>query len=456
MSVNQTINEMMAKSKKALDSLKSYSQEQVDALCRACCLSIRENAELLAREAIDETRLGSFEHKIIKNTAFPDNLWNALKGEKSVGVIREDKANEVIYVAQPKGVIVCVIPTTNPTITVMGNAAAAIKGRNTCIFCPHPRAKNVTKHSMDIINAAFKKLGAPDNILQCVDNISIETTQAFMKAADVIVATGGPGLVKAAYSSGKPALGVGAGNVQGIIDRDADYKLAVDQIVMGRSWDNGQLCACNQSAIMPRDKAPEIIKLFQEAGAHYVNDPTEIQKLRDTIFPDGKHNPDLVGQPAAFIAEKAGIKVSGDVKVLLVQLDDKKIGADDILCSEKMNPVISAIPYDTLDQALHICNTNLYLHGAGHTACVYSNNIENVKKLALDMPVCRILVNQDGVSAVNTFGNNGMEVTTTLGCGSWGGNSIDENLSYKHLINVTQVSSVIPGRTAPSYDEIWG
>lgn len=455
MDTTAMIKEMIGKARKAQAELESYSQEQVDALCKAMCQAFKANALELSKEVIEETRLGNYEDKVGKNTGTPDGIWSSLKNEKSVGIIREDAERGLLYVAKPKGVVVVVAPTTNPNITALHNAAISIKGRNTCIICSHPRAKKTTKHTVEIINDAMRKLGAPENLVQVVEEPSIEITQEMMKAGDVIVATGGMAMVKSAYSSGKPAFGVGSGNNQTVLDRDIDYDEAVQQIIIGRALDNGLICACNQSAIIPREKYDEVLGIFSRAGAYVITDPADIDKIRNTVFVDGKANPHVVGQSAVFLAQKAGIQVPEDTKILVVKTDGAAIGAQELLCGEKMCPVLTAIPYDDFEDALHIARTNLLYIGAGHSCTVHSNDQGHINRLSEMMPVCRVIVNQPGVAAANPFGNNAYVPTTTLGCGSWGNNSIDENLNYKHLLNVTQVASVSPSFKPVSEEELY-
>lgn len=455
MDTSTMIQEMIGKARKAQAELEHYSQEQVDALCKTVCQVFKANALELSKEVIEETRLGNYDDKVIKNTGTPDGIWSSLKGQKSVGIIREEPERGIMYVAKPKGVVVVVAPTTNPNITALHNAAISIKGRNVCIICSHPRAKKTTKHTVDLMNEAMRKLGAPENLVQVVEEPSIEITQEMMKAGDVIVATGGMGMVKSAYSSGKPAFGVGSGNNQTVLDRDIDYLEAVQQIIIGRSLDNGLICACNQSAITPREKMDEVLKLFDQEGAHVITDPAEVDKIRNTVFVDGKANPDVVGQSALHIAELAGIQIHENKKIIVVKIDGESIGDKELLCGEKMCPVLTAIPYDDFEDAIHIAKTNLLYIGAGHSCTVHSNNQEHINHLSEVMPVCRVIINQPGVAAANPFGNNAYVPTTTLGCGSWGNNSIDENLTYKHLLNVTQVARVIPNFKPVTEEELY-
>jgi len=456
MSVQEKLDGMMAKSRAALKELENYSQEQVDALCRAMCLEFKKHAIELSKEVIEETRLGNYDHKILKNTGTPDGVWGSIKGKKSVGIIEDDPSRGIMFVGRPKGVVVVVAPTTNPNITALCNGVLAVKGRNTCIICSHPRAKKTTQNTVRILSEAMEKLGAPKNIIQAVEEPSVELTQKMMAIGDIVIATGGMAMVKAAYSSGKPAIGVGSGNVQSIIDRDADLKEAVGMITMGRGFDNGQVCACNQSAIIPAEKYDEVIGLFKENKAFYVDNPADIDKIRRTVFKDGVHNTAVVGQTAVQVAELCGLSVPPDTSILVVKGDNKKVGANELLCGEKMCPVLIAIPYDKFEDALAICKANLLYSGTGHSACIYSNTQGHINQMSEIMPVCRIVINQPGMGAGNAFGNNALTPTTTLGCGSYGNNSLDENLNYRHLINVTQVVRLNPGFKPVSDEELYG
>jgi succinate-semialdehyde dehydrogenase len=315
----QLIDDLITKSRAALKVLENYTQEQVDALVKAICIAVRDNAELLAKEAITETGLGRYEDKVEKNFGTPAALWYSLKDKKSVGIIKREPERGLVYIAKPKGIIVSVAPTTNPTITVLSNSVFAVKGRNTMIVAPHPRAKKTTAHTIELINAALKKLGAPDHILQITAEPSIELTQALMKAGDIIVATGGMAMVQAAYSSGRPAYGVGSGNVQTLIDRNVDYNTAAGQIIFGRAFDNGLICAANQSAIMPVECKDEIVKAFETNGAYYSEDPKIIAKFTNALFIDGKANTKATGQTAKFIAEMAGVKIPEGTKCILLK-----------------------------------------------------------------------------------------------------------------------------------------
>ncbi|MCQ1530437.1 aldehyde dehydrogenase family protein [Lutispora saccharofermentans] len=455
---NQAIaQELVEKAKVALKQIESYTQEQVDELVYAACLTFREHADELSTEVVEETGLGNVEDKRIKNFGTADTMWQNLKGKKSVGIIDRDEENGLIYVASPKGVIISVAPTTNPNITALCNAVFAIKGRNTVVVSPHPRAKKTTKHTIDLIRETFKKMGAPEDIIQMATEPSVELTQELMKAGDVVVATGGMAMVKSAYSSGKPAFGVGAGNVQTVVDRGFDYDEACAQIVESRSFDNGLICAGNQSIIFPAEDEERIVAGLKKNNAYYMDDPVEADKFREFLFPDGKHiNSKAVGQSAVKLAEMAGMAIPDGTRAIAVR--GSKIGAEDALCGEKMCPVLVILPYHTFEEAVEIAKTNLLYQGAGHSAVIHTNDDAKVEYMGTHLPVSRLLVNQPGIAAAGTnpVFINGLNATTSLGCGSWGNNSISENLTYKHLINISRIAYRKPGAKPATQEEIWG
>jgi succinate-semialdehyde dehydrogenase len=454
MNDQEYIAALVEKAQQALAAFEPCTQEEVDSYVKAMCLRFKKHAEELARLTVDETRLGDYDSKVEKNLGSPDGIWYALKGKKSVGIIERDEQEKLAYVATPKGVLSSVAPTTNPNITVLFNAAFALKGRNVLIVAPHPRAKKTTCRTVEIMNEALAECGAPANLIQCIEEPSIEATQLLMKSSDVIIATGGASMVTAAYSSGHPAFGVGPGNVQAIIDRGFDYTEAVSQIVIGRTFDNGLICAGNQSAIMPREDAAQIIAEFEKNGAWYLEDEAEVQKLRVTLFPDGVHiNPDVVGQPIAAIAKLADIEIAQDTRMILAKVEAR--GDADPLCGEKMCPVAIATTYEDFEDAVEIARANLLFVGAGHSATVHTNDNEKAEYCATHLPVSRLLVNQPGIFAANPALANGFNPTSTLGCGSWGNNSISENLTYEHLINISRIGWMRDPSQIPTPEQIW-
>ncbi|MDR2403000.1 MAG: aldehyde dehydrogenase family protein [Spirochaetaceae bacterium] len=452
----ELIDSMIGKAKTALAEFAKYDQEKVDACIKAMLLAFKSKAEELSREVIEETGLGDYESKFEKNIGSPDGIWYALKGKKSVGIIGEDRERSLKLVASPKGILCSVAPTTNPNITVLFNAAFALKGRNVLIVAPHPRAKKTTLHTIQILNEALAKLQAPKNIIQCIEEPSVECTQILMKKCDVIIATGGAAMVQSAYSSGRPAFGVGPGNVQTIIDKGFDYKEAAAQIVIGRKFDNGLICAGNQSVIVPKEDAGQIVEALKANGAYYAESPEEVDRFRKALFPDGKIiNRDLVGKNAIAIAKLAGVTVPENTAVILLKGDSHKIGKADPICGEKMCPALVLLTYETFEQAVEIARTNLLFQGAGHTSVIHTNDEKKVEYCGTTLPVSRLLVNQPGIFAANPALANGFNPTSTLGCGSWGNNSISENLTFEHLINISRIGWKRDPKDIPSVQQIW-
>ncbi len=455
MSAKNIVMEMIEKSRVAQKQIENYSQEQVDQIVRVIGKTVFDNAETLAKMAVEETRMGVYQDKVKKNQGKSRIIWNNLKDKKSVGIIEEDKANGIIKVAKPKGVIGAVTPCTNPIVTPMCNAMFALKGRNTIIIAPHPRAKKCGLYTVQLINDNLKKLNAPENLIQIIEEPSIELTNELIRSTDVVVATGGMGMVKAAYSSGKPAYGVGAGNVQCIVDRDVEFEEAVAKIVAGRIFDNGIICSGEQMVMAHEDDYDAIVKEFEANKAFYISDQDQKTKLRNTLFDEkGITNRHVVGQSIQSVAKLAGINIPEDTALIVVEVTG--MGSEDILCQEKMCPVIGIKKYKNFEEAVDIAQINLELEGQGHSAVIHSNNMDNIKYAGEKLTVSRLLVNQICATANGGSFTNGLAPTTTLGCGSWGNNSISENFDYKHLINVSRIATVIEGAQQPSDDEIWG
>ncbi len=445
--------EIMEKSGKAQKAFETFNQEQVDNVVKAIARVVYDNAEELAKMAAEETRMGVYEDKIKKNRGKSSIIWNSLKDKKTVGVISRDEKTGVVEVARPMGVIGLVTPCTNPIVTPMCNAMFALKGRNSVIISPHPRAKKCAKYLVELFDKAIAKYNAPENLIMLIEEPTIELTSELMKNVDVVVATGGMGMVKSAYSSGKPAYGVGAGNVQCIIDKGFDLKDAVPKIIAGRIFDNGIICSGEQTIIAHEDDYAALIDELRANGAYYTEDKAEVEKVRNALFTNGVMNKDLVGQSIEKVAEAAGIKLPAGTKAIVVKADG--IGRDDLLCKEKMCSVIATFKYKTFAEAIEIANANLEYEGKGHSISLHSNNQENVEYAANTVPVCRVLINQ--ICSTMNGGSffNGFAATTTLGCGSWGNNSISENLDYKHLINITRIGYYLKDARVPTDEELW-
>jgi len=448
------VEELVALARVAQAEFESFSQQQVDDIVREFGKYVYDNAESVAKAAHVETGIGSYEDKVLKAKGKARTIWNSLKGKKSRGIIGEDEEAGLVFVAKPMGVVAAVCPITNPVVTPMCNAMFALKTGNAVIFAPHPKAEGATRDLTAAYRDILKRHGAPEDLVQMVKNGSVETTQALMKAADVVVATGGGAMVRSAYSSGKPSYGVGAGNVPVVIDRDVDLKDAAEKIVAGASFDNGIICSHEQYVLTPADVYEETVRAFLDTGkVWYSADPDQVQKFRELVFPDGHLNRDIVGMPAREIAAKVGIDIPEDVRVILVRADGS--GDEDLLAKEKLCPVVAILPYETFEEAVGHAKANLLVEGAGHSAALHSNDDEHMRYMGEKLPVSRLVVNQASALTAGGSLTNGFAPTTTLGCGSWGGNSISENLDYKHLMNVSRIGKPITGRPVPTDEEIW-
>jgi succinate-semialdehyde dehydrogenase len=322
------------------------------------------------------------------------------------------------------------------------------------IFAPHPKAQKCTNHLTTEFMKIVKKHGGPDNLIQSIQKGSVQKTQELMESVDVVVATGGAAMVKSAYSSGKPSYGVGAGNVPVIIDRGVDFKDAVGKIVTGAAFDNGIICSHEQFVLTPEERYDETVQLFKDTGkVWFTSDEKEIQKLRDVVFVDGHLNKDVVGKTAREIGALAGLDVPASARIIL--LPAKGAGTDDILAKEKLCPVVAILPYKKFEDAVAKAKANLLVEGAGHSAALHSNDENNIREAGVELPISRLVVNQASSLTAGGSLTNGFAPTTTLGCGSWGGNSISENLDYKHLMNVSRIGKVITNKKVPTDEEIF-
>ena len=454
MDSNDYVQSLVLKSRIAQQEFEKFDQQQVNDIVKAIARYVYDNAVDLARMAVEETRMGVFEDKIKKNLGKSKVIWNSIKNKPSVGVIRRDAVTGIVEVAKPMGVVGAVTPCTNPIVTPMCNAMFALKCRNSIIIAPHPRARKCAKAVVDGFNEALKPFHAPENLIQVIEEPSVEMTSQLMKAVDVIIATGGMGMVKSAYSSGKPALGVGAGNVQCIIDHGYDPGTAIPKIVEGRAFDNGIICSGEQTIIVHEADYEAVKAALKANSVLIIQDAESKEKIRRAMFIDGVMNKNLVGQSAAKVAEVAGVALPENIKVLAVEADG--IGEEDVLCQEKMCPVITLIKYQTFAEAIDIAITNLEVEGKGHSISIHSDNSDHLEYAANRVPVSRILVNQ--ICATMNGGSffNGFAATTTLGCGSWGNNSISENLDYKHLMNITRIGYFNKDAKVPTDAEMWG
>jgi len=448
------VQQLVANAHAAQAVFESFSQEQVDAIVKGIGKYVYDNAEMLARMAVDETGIGVYEDKILKNKGKARVIWNNLKDKKSRGIIGEDADTNMVFVAKPMGVVGAVTPVTNPIVTPMCNAMFAIKTGNAVIFAPHPKAEKCTDLLTDAFMKVVKANGGPDHLIQMVKKGSIEMTQELMKAVDVVVATGGGAMVKSAYSSGRPSFGVGAGNVPVIIDRDVDVKDAVEKIVLGASFDNGIICSHEQFVLAPEEKYADVLKAFMATGkVWFTEDKATIQKLREIVFPGGHLNKDVVGKSPRQVGALAGVDVPETARIILLPAEGT--GVKDLLAKEKLCPVVAILPYKTFQDAVAGAKANLLVEGAGHSAALHSNNETNIRSAGIELPISRLVVNQASSFTAGGSLTNGFAPTTTLGCGSWGGNSISENLDYKHLMNVSRIGKVIANKKVPTDAEIW-
>ena len=394
-----------------------------------------------------------WQDKIKKNKGKAKAVWNKLKGVKSRGIIRYIEEEGIVEVAKPIGVIGAVSPTTNPTMTPMQNAMIALKGGNAIIVGPHPRAKKTGVETVRLMREALKSVGAPEDLIQIIPEPTVELSGLLMSECDACISTGGPGMVKAAYKSGKPAFGVGAGNVQTLVDTDADIAEVAKKVATSRTYDNGVLCTCEQCVHIPASRHDEMVDELVKQGAYYISKPEEVEALRKGLFPGGVINKDAVGASPVFIAKLAGLEVPEETRFLLVEIE--KSGKEECLAKEKLCPVLAINSYETWEEAVDKAVTNLKNEGAGHSAVVHSNSKEHVEYAAELLPVSRVGVNMIGSSGLGGGFDNGLNPTATLGCGTWGNNSISENLWWNHLVNIARIAYVFPNKPIPTDEEIW-
>ena len=449
-----TVEELVARSKAAQKQFEFATQEQADTAARVICKVVYDNAEMLGKLAAEESGMGSETDKIAKCRNKSALIWQSLKGKKTVGVINRIEEKKMLEVAKPMGVVAAIIPSTNPVVTPMGNAASALKTRNSIIFAPHPRAVKCTKLLVEMFQAELEKVGLPKDLVLGLEQVSIEDSGALMSMADVVVATGGPGMVKAAYSSGKPSLGVGQGNVQCIVDRDADLGEAAEKILAGRSFDNGLICLGEQTAFVPEEKFDAFVEEMKKHGGYYVDASDQVAKVREGLFPEGGPiSRDVVGLTAAQVGEKLGLDVPEETRAIVVRAEG--IGRAEQLCREKLCPVIAVYPYGTFEEGVAMMVENLEYEGKGHSVAIHSNTPEHVEYAAIECSVSRVIVNQPAGTTGGGSPTNGFTPTTTLGCGSWGNNSFSGNFNYEHLMNITRVGYPYEESYLPNPEMAW-
>ena len=436
----EALTKKMEEMREAQSVFATFTQEQVDKIFFEAAMAANKKRISLAKMAVEETGMGIVEDKVIKNHYAAEYIYNAYKDTKTCGVIEEDPAFGIKKIAEPIGLIAAVIPTTNPTSTAIFKTLLALKTRNAIIISPHPRAKKSTIEAAKIVLEAAVKAGAPENIIGWIDVPSLELTNEVMKNADIILATGGPGMVKAAYSSGKPALGVGAGNTPVIIDDTADVKMAVNSIIHSKTFDNGMICASEQSVTVLENVYEAVKAEFKLRGCYFLKED-EIEKVRKTIIINGALNAKIVGQPAYKIAALAGVEVPEETKILIGEVESVDISEE--FAHEKLSPVLAMYKAKTFDEAIEKAERLVADGGYGHTSSIYvhPSQKEKLAKHAAAMKTCRILVNTPSShGGIGDIYNFKLAPSLTLGCGSWGGNSVSENVGVKHLVNIKTVA----------------
>ncbi|CUN64275.1 MULTISPECIES: bifunctional acetaldehyde-CoA/alcohol dehydrogenase [Clostridium] len=438
----QELTKRIEELRKAQREFSKFNQEQVDEIFRQAALAANHNRIKLAKMAVEETGMGIVEDKVIKNNFAAEYIYNQYKNLKTCGVLEEDKTNGITKIAEPIGVIAAIVPTTNPTSTAIFKCLIALKTRNAIIISPHPRAKKATIEAARIVLDAAVKAGAPEGIIGWIDEPSVELSQNVMRESDIILATGGPAMVKAAYSSGRPALGVGAGNTPAIIDESAHIKMAVNSILLSKTFDNGVICASEQSIIVLEQVYNEVRTELAERGA-YILKGEEIDKVRKVILNErGGLNADIVGQTAHKIATMAGVDVPETTKVLVGEVTSVEL--EEPFSHEKLSPVLAMYKATTFEEALDKADRLIELGGMGHTSILYTDQIINRDRVLVfgeRMKTARTLINMPAAQgAIGDLYNFKLAPSLTLGCGSWGGNSVSENVGPKHLINVKSIA----------------
>ncbi|MGY3704110.1 bifunctional acetaldehyde-CoA/alcohol dehydrogenase [Vagococcus martis] len=435
-SVTETIDHLVANAQEALKEMKTFDQEKVDHIVHQMAMAALNEHMPLAKLAVEETGRGIYEDKAIKNMFASESIWNNIKNDKTVGVINEDEQKQIIEIADPVGVVCGVTPTTNPTSTTIFKAMIAIKTRNPIIFAFHPSAQKSSAAAAKVVRDAAVKAGAPENCIQWIDTPSIEATNTLMnhEGVAIVLATGGSGMVKAAYSTGKPALGVGPGNTPAYVEKSAKIKRAVNDLITSKSFDNGMICASEQGVIVDKEIYDAVKKEFEAHQVYFVK-PNELEKLEKAVMNETKTavNPKIVGHSAVSIAKDAGIKVPEGTKILVAELEDA--GPDYPLSREKLSPVLAMFKANNTEHGLELCEKMLKLNGEGHTAVLHSEDEDLQLAFGLRMNACRILINspaaQGGIGDIY----NEMIPSLTLGCGSYGKNSVSKNVSAVNLIN---------------------
>lgn len=442
--MKDAIKRIVDRARTAQEIIEFWPQERVDEMVAAVGWQLyqKSHAEACASLAVSETGMGVYEDKLPKHQKKTLGVLRDLYGLKTVGVLESDETKGLIKIAKPVGVIGALTPVTNASSTLAANGLPILKTRNAVIFAPHPRAKETCELTCNYMRAGLQQVGAPVDLVQNIQEVSVALTQELMKQVDLVVATGGSAMVKVAYSSGTPAYGVGAGNAVVIVDETADLQDAAQKIFLGKTFDNATSCSAENSLVLHESIIDSMIDLLIDKGGYLCN-PEEKERLRDVMWPDGIHlSPKVVGQPAANIAELAGINSDKEIKFLMVF--GEVVGPEDMFSAEKLSPVLTLWRYRIFNEAVSMVAKITRFSGYGHSCGIHSKNEEHINDLAVHARVSRIMVNQ-----AQTYGNsgsydNGMPVALTLGCGTWGGNIVSENVHWKHFLNTTWVSRPIP------------
>ena len=453
--MNEILELTIKRARNAQEEVESYTQEEIDALVKGIARSVFDNAELFAKLAVEESGMGTVASKTLKKRGKARIMWNSLKGVKSIGVVNRDEEKGIIEIAKPIGVIGGVQPCTNPIVTPMANAMNAIKCRNAIIFTPHPRTINCSNVFLEKVYDHWSRNGVkfPEHIIQMYQPADVEDIRSFMGAVDMVVATGGPGMVRSAYSSGRPSYGVGPGNVPCIFDRSIDYSEALDKVIAGRIFDNGIICAGEQSIIHPREERQQIESLLRKKNCYIVESSQEIARLTDVLFHGEVISKEAVGKSVEWIAKQAKLNIPSETQMLLVRVDDETSLRR--YRKEKMFPVIALFSYEEFEDGVSIAIENLEIEGKGHTVSIHSSNQDHITSLGMMAPVSRVIVNAVSATTAGGAFTNGLNPTSTLGCGSWGNNSISENFYYRHCMNITRIAMPLE-KQIPSDEELWG
>ncbi len=453
-SSKEYIESLVERARKAQEMIDNYTQEQVDKLVTAVVWDIVKDgpAQEISKLAVEESRMGNYEGKYNKLMAKAKGAVRDMKGKKSVGVIEIDEEKQIMKIAKPIGVIGALIPCTNPEATPTVKIAHALKGRNAIILSPHPRTKKTNTFVVNIVRETLKKYGAPEDLVIAIEDPTMEDSNELMAQCDLILATGGAGLVKAAYSSGTPAYGVGAGNAVVVVDETADLKDAAHKVMLSKTFDFATSCSAENSLIIQEDIFDDFVEALKAEGGYKANGE-EKEKVQKAVWVDGHLNPNIIAQSAQTIAEIAEITIPDDRKFIMV--DETGVGADHPFSGEKLSVVVALYKYKEFDEAVDRVNEITKYQGMGHSCGIHSFNEDHIMNLALNTKVSRMNIRQ-GQSLANT-GNwfNGMPFTTSLGCGSWGGNIASENITWKHLINTTWVSRPFEP-VVPTDEELFG